>query len=103
MVYINCMSYLFRPVGWQVIAGMVLAVLVFGNLACPDCESLLAETAEIERFEEFAHESSPPDVFLKTAAFMARKSGTHLQVTCCDLPRPASSRKTLNLLCTLLI
>jgi hypothetical protein len=97
------MRCLLRTAGCQVIVGMMLTVLVIGNLTCPNCESLLAETAEIERFEEYAHASSSPDVFLKTTAFMTRKSGMHLDVTCCDLPQPASTRKTLNLLCTLLI
>jgi hypothetical protein len=97
------MRCLLNSVGFQVIASVVLAVLVFGNLTCSHCESLLAETPEIERFEEFAHESSPADVFLKTAAFKTQKSGMHLDVRRCDLPQPASSRKTLNLLCTLLI
>jgi hypothetical protein len=97
------MRCLLSSVGFQVIASVVLAVLVFGNLTCSHCESLLAETPEIERFEEIAHESSPADVFLKTAAFMTRKSGMRFDVTCRDLPQPASSRKTLNLLCTLLI
>jgi hypothetical protein len=57
------MRCLLSSVGYQVIASVVLAVLVCGNLTCSHCESLLAETPEIERF----------------------------------------ARKTLNLLCTLLI
>ena len=90
-------------VGCQVIASVAMAALIFGNPICPGCESLLAETAEIERFDEWTHGSSSPDVFLETTAFMARKVEMQFDVTRCNLPPPTSSRKILNLLCTLLI
>ncbi len=144
------MSRLLSSVGSRVIAGVAMAVLLFGdptctcadspdqlhgtvaersgghagaccpteasksgrrhdsspaqhNPACPHCESLQARNSNREQLDQRTPGPSSPEAFLEAMAFIARKVEIQLDVTRYDLHPPASSLKTLSLLCTLLI
>lgn len=73
------------------------------NPACPHCKSLDASTPKVKQLEQWTPGPSSINALLKATVFIARIVEVQLDVTGFDLPPPASCRKTLSLLCTLLI